>query len=125
MTDAFHEFGNDLVIGPTGELLMVQGSQETQQRLIRRLLTPQGSYLWNLAYGCGAAQQVGTNITTREIGAIKSALLAAALQEPGVAQQPTPEIDIQVTDNGVIASVRYTDAQTKKPAVIYVPVQPA
>ena len=120
--DAYHIFGNDLVPAANGDLLTVQGTTETQQRLLRRCLTAQGGYLWNLAYGCGAPQEVGDNITARELGAMKSALLAAALLEPGVSQQPTPVIDIEITGNGVTATIAYNDAQTKLPQVISFPV---
>ena len=38
MTDIAHNFGNDLAIGPTGDLAVATGNFEVQQRILRALV---------------------------------------------------------------------------------------
>jgi hypothetical protein len=51
MNDIFHEWGRDLVIDSGGDLALARGSDATNQRVCRRLLTNSGDYLWNRDYG--------------------------------------------------------------------------
>jgi hypothetical protein len=53
MNDIFHEWGRDLVIDSSGDLALATGSDATNQRVCRRLLTNSGDYLWNRDYGGG------------------------------------------------------------------------
>ena len=48
MADISHTFGADLSLSATGDLLCVTGDTLTQQRVLRRLLTNAGDYIWQL-----------------------------------------------------------------------------
>ncbi len=67
MDDIFHEWGGDLVVGSGGDLVLSVGSDMVSQRVLRRLLTNPGDYLWNLDYGGGLAQFVGTPTNSADI----------------------------------------------------------
>lgn len=60
MSALSHVVGGDLLLDATGSLAVVTGPDETTQRLIRRLCTPQGGYIWQPDFGCGLPQMVGT-----------------------------------------------------------------
>ncbi len=56
MYDLSHQWGDDLTVGPTGDMALVTGSVFGQQRVLRRLMTNPGDYIWQLDYGAGLAQ---------------------------------------------------------------------
>jgi hypothetical protein len=95
MYDIFHEWGNDLTVGSGGDLALSTGSDTVNQRVFRRLLTNAGDYLWNLDYGGGLGQFVGTPANTADIEAIVRAQLAL---ETAVPATPPPQISASVVD---------------------------
>lgn len=108
MADLSHQFGSDLVLGPTGDLAVVDATTLTQQRVLRRLLTNQADYIWQLTYGAGLAQFVGQPAAVARIG---GAIRAQMLREATVARTPEPMVDVQAGATGdVYVSVRYADA---------------
>ena len=120
MTDISHTMGGDLAWGPTGDLAVVDGSDLTTQRVLRRLLTNPGDYIWQLGYGGGLAQMIGTPANAQAItGIIRSQML----QEASVAQSPAPSTSVSAGQNGyVFANVTYTDLITGTSQVLTVPV---
>jgi hypothetical protein len=112
MADAWHIFGNDLVISANGDILVTSNStDETTQRVLRRLFTNQGGYIWHLAYGAGLPARVGTPSSAAAISAIATQQM---LLEAGVAQIPPPTISVTSTALGyTFTSIAYTDAVTK------------
>jgi hypothetical protein len=120
MPDAWHTFGADLQLGPTGDLLTVDGAAYGQQRLIRRLLTNAGDYLWQLDYGGGLGRMVGTPAIADTINAL---ILAQASKEAAIAQSPVPVVSVTVDPSGIVtASIKYTDAETGIVQLLTVPV---
>ena len=110
MPDAWHEFGNDLTVGPTGDIAFADGPVLTQQRVLRRLLTNQGDYIWQIAYGAGLAKFVGTPASAARIAAV---VRGQIFREATVAQTPAPVIDVQEDTAGTVyAHVQYADAAT-------------
>ena len=59
MPDISHQFSADLSLSPTGDLATITAPQLTQQRVLRRLLTNPGDYIWHPSYGAGLAAFVG------------------------------------------------------------------
>ena len=59
MTDAFQYFGSDLTLSATGDLLAADGLDGCTQRILRRLLTNPGDYLWQPDYGAGLPSYIG------------------------------------------------------------------
>jgi phage baseplate assembly protein W len=120
MYDIFHEWGSDLVVGSGGDLALSTGSDTVNQRICRRLLTNAGDYLWNLDYGGGLAQFVGTPANPADIEAIVRTQLAL---EAAVPATPAPQISVSVADaaNGyVVATITYADAPFMVPVQLNV-----
>ena len=59
MADIQHTFGNDLTLSATGDIAIVDGTQRGQERVLRRLLTNPGDYIWLLNYGAILRRMVG------------------------------------------------------------------
>jgi len=110
MADIWHQFGADLQAGATGDLAGVDGALLGQQRVLRRLLTNPGDYLWQPAYGAGLARFVGAPVDPARI---RGVIRGQIFREAAVARSPEPQIDVQAAGNGsVYVSIRYTDAPT-------------
>lgn len=108
MADLSHQFGSDLMLGPTGDLALADGAALSQLRVLRRLLTNQGDYIWQLRYGAGLAQFVGQPAGAARIA---GAIRAQMLRERAVARTPEPAVDVQTGSTGeVYVTVRYADA---------------
>lgn len=121
MADIAHVMGADLQVGADGDLAMVAvGSGETEQRVLHRLLTNPGDYLWHQGYGAGLAAMVGQ---PADVARITTIVRAQMLQEAGVAQLPAPAISVTSDNAGtVVLNARYTDAVTNQNAVLTFPV---
>lgn len=110
MADIFHQFGADLAISPTGDLATATGATLTQQRVLRRLLTNSGDYIWNLDYGAGLARFVGQPASATRIAAV---IRSQIFKEASVARTPEPLIDVQSGSSGTVTvHIRYADAST-------------
>ncbi len=116
MADLSLQFGGDLSIGPTGDLAVTDAQELTQQRVLRRLLTNQGDYIWQLTYGAGLGQFIGRPGVPELI----SGVIRAQMQlETQVMQSPAPSVSANVSDDGtVMASVSYVDAVTGQTALL-------
>lgn len=110
MADIAHVVGSDLAVGPTGDLAVVDLADWTQQRVLRRLLTNPGGYIWQLTYGAGLPIMVGTTVSVQQTAAIIRRQIGL---EAAVSQQPEPVVVMQGGPSGtVFATVTYQDAQT-------------
>lgn len=116
MADLSLRFGGDLAIGPTGDLAFAETQVLTQQRVLRRLLTNPGDYIWQLGYGAGLGRFIGQpGVPDLISGVIRTQMLL----EPEVMQSPAPAVLASVADDGtVMASVNYVDAVTGQTAVL-------
>lgn len=110
MSDLQHQFGSDLSVGPTGDVATVSGSVLGQQRVLRRLLTNSGDYIWQLNYGAGLAQFVGQPADATRIRAV---IRSQIFRETAVVRTPEPVIDVVSDGAGTVSvQVSYTDAET-------------
>ena len=110
MPDLFHQYGGDLLLGPSGDLASVDATLLGQQRVLRRLLTNPGDYLWNPAYGAGLGQFVGQPAS---VARIRSVIRSQIFQESAVARQPEPVIDVRSDGGGIVTVlVSYADSNT-------------
>jgi len=111
--DISHEWGSDLLIGPTGDFVTVTGVERGQQRLLRRLLTSPGDYIWHPDYGAGLARFIGQPGNTLQIRAV---IRSQIFKEAAVAHTPEPVIDVQLSPEGAIGTayvhIRYVDVPT-------------
>jgi hypothetical protein len=110
MPDLALQFGGDLSVGPGGDLLLADGAGLTQQRVLLRLLTNPGDYIWQLGYGAGLAQFVGQPGAPAAIAGVTRRQM---LLEPMVATPPPPAISAVAGDDGTVTlSILYADAVT-------------
>jgi hypothetical protein len=120
MADAALVFGGDLAIGVSGDLALASGSGLTEQRVLRRLLTNPGDYIWQLSYGAGLGQFVGVAGAAGAVGAVTRAQLLA---EARVAQAPLPQITVEQTGtSGIALTIAYQDAMTGQATALTLPV---
>ena len=89
MQDLSHEFGADLAAGPTGDLALADGVALGRQRVLRRLLTNPGDYIWQPEYGAGLGRFVGEPASPQRIRAV---VLSQVFREAAVARSPEPVV---------------------------------
>jgi hypothetical protein len=118
MSDIYHVIGGDLVASDTGDLSPVDGTQEGQQRVLRRLITrPQTSYsaadyAEHPDYGGGLARYVGDVL---DVPKTTAAIRGQILLESCVAKMPEPVITVTQIPRGMSCSILYNDANTGQP----------
>lgn len=116
MADLSLQYGADLNIGPTGDLLLTDVPELTEQRVLRRLLTNQGDYIWHLTYGAGLGQFVGQPGASAAIAAVARSQMSL---EASVALTPAPSVIASVNaDSSVSLAIGYTDSTTGSTAVV-------
>ena len=118
MFDIFHNCGEDLRVGNGGDLALASGTDVINQRVLRRLLTNPGDYIWNQDYGGGLASFVGQPVNSREIEAVISTQL---LQETAIPVSPVPRVVTTITDNAqgsVVVNISYADPDASAPVTL-------
>jgi hypothetical protein len=109
-------WGSDLSVGAGGDLLLVTGTLRANQRVLRRLLTNPGEYLWALSYGGGLALSIGEPL---DVGTIEAVIRRQLEQEPGVSLSPSPVVNIHAINSGdgsFRADLIYTEATSGVPS---------
>lgn len=118
LTDLSHYFGDDLSVNETGDFASVTGTLRGQQRVLRRLLTNPGGYLFEPPYGAGLPSFIGLPLDVPKLTALIRSQMAL---EDSVAQLPAPVITVAATapdPTGIAVSIQYNDAQTNTPVVL-------
>lgn len=115
MNDLHHYFGSDLAASITGDLQKVDGTVKGQQRVLRRLLTNPGEYLFHPEYGGGLGAMVGA---IPDVAKITATIRGQILLEDTVAKVPPPEISVAAIPNGIAVNIKYTDSLTKSAQVL-------
>ena len=110
MPDIHHWYGDDLALSPSGDLAVVDGIDLGNQRIVRRLMTAVGGYLWHLDYGAGIPQRIGD---TLDLAAIEALVASQIFLEASVSRTPPPKITVQPILGGVFVSITYTLARTQ------------
>ncbi len=116
MSDLTHLWGNDLAWSATGDLATSDTPDLTEQRVLRRLLTTQIEYIWQLEYGASLASFVGQPGAAL---AIQAAIRGQLSKEAAVAKTPSPVIDIASDPSGSLyVNIRYADAASGATTII-------
>ena len=115
LNDLYHYFGDDLSPAATGDLQPVATTVRGQQRILRRLMTNPGDYIWHPEYGAGLPRYVGSVINIRQM---KALIRGQILMEEAVAKSPEPQIDVVPIPNGMTVSIGYMDAATRSPQLL-------
>ncbi len=121
MTDCFHFFGSDLTLSATGDLLTADGLDESQQRVLRRLLTNLKDYLWQPDYGAGLPGYIGQPL---DQAAITALIKSQMYLENDVSHDPEPQVALTAIPNGISAQIVYTSVDTGLPVLLSFDVTP-
>lgn len=112
LDDIDHLWGQDLALSPTGDLGRVNGATRSEQRVLRRLCTNPGEYLWEPLYGAGLPAKIGSLIDLAKIGAL---IRGQMLLEASVASTPAPNVQVREIAAGVTVAVQYVALPDKQP----------
>lgn len=115
MYDLYHYIGGDISKSPTGDLRPVSDTERGTQRVLRRLMTNPGDYLFHPEYGAGLGRKVGQSVNVNEW---KALIIGQMLLEDCVATSPEPTVTLTLIDMGVSCSIQYTDAVSGTPATL-------
>lgn len=118
ISDISHFFGGDLSPGITGDLAPASGTIRGQQRVLRRLLTNPGDYVFQPTYGAGLPQWIGR---TLDVGKVSALIRSHILLEDSVAASPPPVIAVAplpADPTGLAVRIAYSDAATNTPVVL-------
>ena len=99
------DWGADLSVGPGGDINVASVQTSLQQRVVRRLLTNPGSYIWHTDYGAGLGGYVGKPYSP---GNIEGTILNQLLLEPLVASTPRPTVQVNQSPAGSFSSTSVT-----------------
>jgi hypothetical protein len=112
--DVYQYFGEDLVPSNLGDLLTADGITLTQQRILRRLLTNPGGYIFHPTYGAGLPSYIGQLLTTQLYNLITGLIVQQMYLEQTVSQNPPPVIKITQNYGAFYYQISYTQlpAQT-------------
>lgn len=107
--DLAHWFGQDLNVAASGDLLTADGTAKGQQRILRRLLTNPGDYIWEPTYGAGLAAKIGLPF---DASAVEAIIRSQLFLEAAVARSPAPVISVVQITNGLSVAIQYADSDT-------------
>jgi hypothetical protein len=116
--DLDQTFGMDILTSPSGDLGIVSLEKRSQQRVVQRLMTNPGNYIWHTEYGAGLPAFVGEALSLNNYDQIKSLILSNMFLEDSVSQNPPPVIFIQPIFNGVFVQINYTMNPSLSPIVL-------
>lgn len=105
--DVYHIIGNDIQLDSTNDLQLVFDTNETNQRIMRRLFTNKGGYIWNSKWGASIPWKIGEPFSQEVYQDIIKEVKAAVLEDDDVAKDPPPVIQIETVFNGIICYIRY------------------
>jgi hypothetical protein len=95
-------WGGDLSVGASGDINVALIQAEIQQRLVRRLLTNPGEYVWHADYGAGLGGYVGE---TYSPGFIEGAVLNQLQLEALIAGTPAPSVQTSLSVTGPFSTI--------------------
>lgn len=115
LSDLNHWYGGDLFASATGDLQTVTGDTRSQQRIIRRLCTNPGDYIFHPEYGGGLPKLIGSDASASEVKAVVQSQLKL---EDSIVQLPAPIVTITPINAGMQIQIQYTDALTRKSVLL-------
>lgn len=120
MHDIALEWGSDLLASANGDLLLTTGTTRANRRIVRRLLTNQGDYIWNRSYGGGLASAVGQPLQPAQIEAVIRTQLRLE-DAVSTAALPTVELQSPNPSDGIFAvKINYVEAGSGKSGAVVV-----
>ena len=108
MIAIFSEWSGDLSFGPTGDLDVRDTPVEATQRVVRRLLTNPGDYIWHTQYGAGLGKQVGQPYSSQRL---TNSIRRQLRFETKIAAVPAPVVLTEASraneSSQVLATIRF------------------
>ena len=122
MADLNSPWGADLQISATGDLALVDGLNRSNQRIIRRLFTNLGAYIWHPEYGASIPDRIGDNI---DVNLFQAVVYSQIMLEDSVSPTPPPQVTtVMAGVDQVACTIVYTavsDGQQKTMTFDYPP----
>lgn len=119
LADLYHYIGGDLQASATGDLQTATDTIRGQQRVLRRLLTNPGDYIFHTDYGAGLPAYVGR---VADVAKITALVRGQILLEDAVAKSPAPTISVKPIASpdggGFAVTIQYTDAASGQPVTL-------
>ncbi len=119
LADLYQYIGSDLSASGSGDIQTATGTVRGQQRILRRLLTNPGDYIFHPEYGAGLPKYVGR---IADIAKIKALVTGQMLLEDAVARSPAPVVGVSpiasADGGGFAISIQYTDAPSSQPVTL-------
>ena len=115
MPDIYQIYGYDVEANVNGDLLTADGSDYVQQRIIRRLLTNPGDYIFHPGYGAGLGQYIGQNLSADKKKEIEGNIIQQILLEDSVAKSPAPVVNFKVLSaNTLYVQITYYETTSQQ-----------
>lgn len=118
LADLSHWCGRDLSADNNGDIATITGTTRGEQRVLRRLLTNPGDYIFEPTYGAGLPSYIGQPFDKAKVQAL---CVAQMLLEDVVAKSPTPTVELSQSPNdptSIQMTITYTDQPTQEPVVL-------
>jgi len=112
LDDVGHYWGGDVILGLTGDFSRASHADRSKQRVLRRLLTNPGDYIFHPAYGAGLPKLVGQAIDLPKTQAL---IRGQMLLEASVAKSPGPTIKARLIPGGLSVAISYTVLPDRQP----------
>lgn len=121
LAEVGHLWGSDLRLSPTGDLSLVIGADRSKERVLRRLLTNTGDYLFAADYGGNIPAEVGEIANNAKIDGLVRGQMRL---EQTVSQAAPPSVSVTNTAKGVAVGISYIAAPDQTPAALSFTVSP-
>ena len=105
--ELYQEYGFDIQLLPNSQLELVGEPLQTQQRILRRLMTSPESYLFAPEYGAGLGLYIGQNLSVALEHQIIGVIRAQMFMENTVAQSPPPAVSLSQNGTQLTVSITY------------------
>lgn len=112
MADIWNQWGSDYQISASGDLVLTSGSDEGRLRILRRLLTNPGDYMWHPDYGAGLPSKIGE---TTKAADVENIVRRQMLMEAAVSPDPPPKVNVTPITGGFLIQITYRDRMTGDP----------
>ena len=120
--DAYQYYGNDIQYSATNDIQLASDIDRSQQRVLRRLFTNPGDYIWHPEYGAGLPLYIGQPLSPVNIDQLQTIITSQMYLEDSVAQTPAPVINIQTTQFGLFIQITYMVNPSQQSVVLSFPV---
>lgn len=108
--DISFNFGADLIVSQNGDLLLAGKSDLLKQRIIERMLTNPGTYIWHPNYGAGLPRYIGQTLSLAKLQEIEALIIEQIYLEDAVSKSNIPNITFEQLPNGLSCQITYYES---------------